>query len=176
MSKKKKTWSSPECRKDVEGIDEENAVHLVDQIQSGIWGENNIGERGVKLEMNLNDLPKPRGHRSKRVDACRYNEHEEKIQSEMYDQWRLPKDQRIHINTVEHLDQVMAEIDSAIKEYKAKLGDPLRTLGAGLDTEKDGPTVQISVRLLDLSFATTNLAVTVWNFLNTPMVKAASLM
>ena len=111
-------------------------------IEADIWDDESPGI--VPLFTETKDLPPlPRGkRRTETIDKQRYNEYEANLEDQYFERIRLPRERQIIVRNHAALE-VFEEMANAIDKHK----EPL--IICGLDTEKDGATVQISIELKD---------------------------
>ena len=111
-------------------------------IEADIWDDESPGI--VPLFTKTKDLPPlPRGKkRTETIDRQRYNEYEASLEDQFFERIRLPKERQVIVRDHKALS-VFQEMSAAIEKHK----EPL--IICGLDTEKDGATVQVSIELKD---------------------------
>ena len=98
----------------------------------------------VPLFTKVGDLPPPpRGkRRTEQNDKERYNQFECDLEDKYFERIRLPRERQTIVRNHASMSAVLDEVTRSIDKYK---GDPL--IVCGLDTEKDGATIQLSIRL-----------------------------
>ena len=100
----------------------------------------------VPLFTNMKDLPPPprSGRRNEQADKGRYNKFECDLEDKYFERIRLPRERQTIVRDHASMNAVVDEMTRAINKYSK---EPL--IVCGLDTEKEGATIQLSIRLQD---------------------------